>query len=93
MHVPVVVDGKPFHFNVELNVDAHSGAFVGVSVRDEEDAAAVVDALHDNIHLSSRNLHGVMVLETREVDPVSLVRFYHVMLTRAAVTHFVEILA
>jgi large subunit ribosomal protein L4 len=53
----------------------------------------VVDALHDNIHLSSRNLHSVMVLETREVDPVSLVRFDHVLLTRAAVTQFEEILA
>jgi large subunit ribosomal protein L4 len=53
----------------------------------------VVDALHDNIHLSSRNLHGCMVLETREVDPVSLVRFDHVLLTRAAVTQFEEILA
>jgi transposase InsO family protein len=49
MHVPVVVDGQPFHFNVELNVDAHTGAFVGVSVRDEEDAAAVVEALHDGV--------------------------------------------
>ena len=53
----------------------------------------VVDALHDNIHLSSRNLQGVLVLETREVDPVSLVRFDHVLLTRASVTQFEEILA
>jgi large subunit ribosomal protein L4 len=53
----------------------------------------VVDALHDNVHLSSRNLQGVLVLETREVDPVSLVRFDHVLLTRAAVTQFEEILA
>jgi large subunit ribosomal protein L4 len=52
----------------------------------------VVDALHDHIHLSSRNLHRVLVLETREVDPVSLVRFDHVLLTRAAVTQFEEIL-
>jgi large subunit ribosomal protein L4 len=53
----------------------------------------VVDALHDNIQLSSRNLRGVLVLETREVDPVSLVRFDHVLLTKAAVTQFEEILA
>jgi large subunit ribosomal protein L4 len=53
----------------------------------------VVDALHDNVQLSSRNLHGVLVLETSEVDPVSLVRFDHVLLTRAAVTQFEEILA
>ena len=53
----------------------------------------VVDALHDKVHLSSRNLQGVLVLETREVDPVSLVRFDHVLLTRASVTQFEEILA
>jgi large subunit ribosomal protein L4 len=53
----------------------------------------IVDALHDNVHLSSRNLQGVLVLETREVDPVSLVRFDHVLLTRASVTQFEEILA
>jgi len=53
----------------------------------------VVDALHDNVHLSSRNLQGVLVLETREVDPVSLVRFDHVLLTRASVSQFEEILA
>jgi len=53
----------------------------------------VVDALHDNVHLSSRNLQGVLVLETREVDPISLVRFDHVLLTRASVTQFEEILA
>jgi large subunit ribosomal protein L4 len=53
----------------------------------------VVDALHDNLQLSSRSLQGVLVLETREVDPVSLVRFDHVLLTRASVTQFEEILA
>jgi large subunit ribosomal protein L4 len=53
----------------------------------------VVDALHDNLQLSSRSLQGVLVLETREVDPVSLVRFDHVLLTRASLTQFEEILA
>lgn len=49
MQVPVVVDGKRFIFNLELDVDAHTGAMVGVSVRDEEDAAAVVEALSDGV--------------------------------------------
>lgn len=44
MQVPVVIDGQRFVFNLELDVDAHSGAFVGTSVRDEEDSAAVVEA-------------------------------------------------
>jgi hypothetical protein len=49
MQVPVVVDGERFTFNLELNVDAHTSADVGLSVRDEEDAAAVVEALSDGV--------------------------------------------
>jgi hypothetical protein len=49
MQVPVVVDGQRFVFNVELNVDAYAGAFVGTSVRDNEDCAAVVDAFASGI--------------------------------------------
>ena len=53
----------------------------------------VTDKLDDNVFLSSRNLPDVLVLETREVDPVSLVRFNHVLLTKGAVTQFEEMLA
>jgi hypothetical protein len=49
MQVPVVVDGSRFTFNVELDVDAHSGAFVGASIRDQEDAQAVVEAFDDGV--------------------------------------------
>lgn len=52
----------------------------------------VTDNLDDNTYLSSRNLHNVLVLETREVDPVSLVRFNNVLVTRGAVTQFEEML-
>ena len=44
MAVPVVVDGQRFVFNVELDVDAYAGAFVGAVVSDTEDSAAVIDA-------------------------------------------------
>lgn len=40
----VVLDGKTFCMNLELVVDAASDAAVGISVRDEEDSAAVVEA-------------------------------------------------
>jgi len=53
----------------------------------------VTEKLEDNVFLSSRNLPNVLVLETREVDPVSLVRFNHVLLTKGAVTQFEEMLA
>jgi len=52
----------------------------------------VTDKLDDNLMLASRNLADVLVLETREVDPVSLVRFNHVLLTKAAVSQFEEML-
>ena len=44
MQVPVVVDGQRFVFNVELDVDAYAGAFVGAVVSDTEDSTAVIDA-------------------------------------------------
>jgi large subunit ribosomal protein L4 len=53
----------------------------------------VTDKLDDNVFMSSRNLADVLVLETREVDPVSLLRFHNVVLTRAAVAQFEEMLA
>lgn len=49
MQVPVVFDGRRFVFNVELNVDAHTAAFVGASVRDAEDSEAVVDAFKSGV--------------------------------------------
>ena len=47
--VPVTVNGHRFHYNVELMVDAYSGGFVGLSIRDEEDSAAVTEALADGV--------------------------------------------
>lgn len=44
MQVPVIIDNQRFVFNVELNVDAHTGAFVGGSVCETEDSEAVVEA-------------------------------------------------
>ena len=52
----------------------------------------VIDKFDDNVFLSSRNLPDVLVLETREVDPVSLVRFNNVLLTKGAVSQFEEML-
>ncbi|MFP4542134.1 MAG: integrase catalytic domain-containing protein [Opitutales bacterium] len=49
MRVPVMINGKRFDFNLELIVDAYSGAFVGASIRDEEDSRAVVEAFEDGV--------------------------------------------
>ena len=53
----------------------------------------LTDKLDDNLYLSARNLPNVLVLEARRADPVSLLRFSRVLVTRAAVKHLEEALA
>jgi len=50
----------------------------------------ITDSLSENLYLSSRNLPNVLVLEAHEADPVSLVRFNKVLVTRNAVAKFEE---
>ena len=57
-----------------------------------DNVLVVTDNLDDNLFLSSRNLPQVLVLEAREVDPASLIRFRNVVLTRAAVAQIEEML-
>jgi large subunit ribosomal protein L4 len=52
----------------------------------------ITDELDDNLLLSSRNLPNVLVLEVAEADPVSLIRYKNVILTRKAVSKFEEML-
>ncbi len=58
-----------------------------------EQVLIITDNLDDNLYLSSRNLPDVMVMEAKHADPVSLVRYARVLLTRAAVKQFEEVLA
>ncbi|EXI74145.1 MAG TPA: 50S ribosomal protein L4 [Candidatus Accumulibacter phosphatis] len=52
----------------------------------------ITDTLDENVFLAARNLPNVLVLEVHQADPVSLVRFGRVLMTRAAVAKFEEIL-
>ena len=52
----------------------------------------ITDELDDNLLLASRNLPNVLVLEVAEADPVSLIRYQNVILTRKAVSKFEEML-
>jgi len=52
----------------------------------------ITDELDDNLVLSSRNLPNVLVLEVTEADPVSLIGYKNVILTRKAVSKFEEML-
>ncbi|BCB25657.1 50S ribosomal protein L4 [Sulfurimicrobium lacus] len=52
----------------------------------------VTDDVDENLYLSSRNLPHVLIVEAQHADPVNLVRFPNVLMTRAAVKKFEEML-
>ncbi|MDH4191388.1 MAG: 50S ribosomal protein L4 [Betaproteobacteria bacterium] len=52
----------------------------------------ITDEVDENLLLSSRNLPNVSVLAARHADPVSLVHFPNILLTRAAMAKLEEIL-
>lgn len=52
----------------------------------------VTAALEENLYLASRNLPRVLVLEVSETDPLSLIRFPKVLLTKSAVAKMEEML-
>lgn len=57
-----------------------------------ESVLVITDDLDENVFLASRNLPNVLVLEVQQADPVSLVRFQQVLMTKAALAKFEEIL-
>ena len=52
----------------------------------------ITGSLDENVYLASRNLPNVLVLEVNEADPVSLIRFPKVLMTKCALAKFEEIL-
>lgn len=59
----------------------------------DDKALVITDDLTENLYLSSRNLPNLLVLEAQEADPVSLVRFPKVVVTKKAVAKFEEMWA
>ncbi|NJM44540.1 MAG: 50S ribosomal protein L4 [Brachymonas sp.] len=53
----------------------------------------IADEVDDNLYLASRNLPGVLVLEPRYADPLSLVHYSKVLVTKAAVEQLKEMFA
>jgi len=58
-----------------------------------DDVLILTDKLDHNLYLSARNLPNVLVLEAKHADPVNLMRFAKVLVTREAVKHLEEALA
>lgn len=58
-----------------------------------ESVLLITDGFDENLYLSSRNLPNVLVLDVNQADPVSLVRFPKVLLTKSALAKFEEMMA
>ncbi|MBI2312998.1 MAG: 50S ribosomal protein L4 [Betaproteobacteria bacterium] len=56
------------------------------------EALIITDSLDDNLYLSARNLPNVQVVEAGRADPVSLIRFSNVLVTKGAVAKLEEML-
>jgi large subunit ribosomal protein L4 len=57
-----------------------------------DSALVITDSVDQNLFLSSRNLVKVRVLDVDHVDPVSLIQFDNVILTKKAMAKFEELL-
>ena len=57
-----------------------------------EGVLVITEAVDENLKLSSRNLANVEVIDVRHANPVSLVHYPHVVLTKGAVAKLEEML-
>ncbi len=78
-----------------FSVDAPKTKLLSSKLKDMglDSVLVITDELDENLFLSSRNLHNVLVLEAHETDPVSLIRFGKVLITRSAMGKFEEMWA
>ena len=53
----------------------------------------IADEIDENLYLASRNLVNVLVVEPRYADPVSLVHYRKVVVTKAAMDKLKEMFA
>ncbi|WP_298014781.1 50S ribosomal protein L4 [uncultured Castellaniella sp.] len=57
-----------------------------------ESVLIITDALDENVYLATRNLPHVAVIETRYADPLSLVHYKKVLITKPAIAQLEELL-
>jgi large subunit ribosomal protein L4 len=53
----------------------------------------IADEVDENLYLASRNIPNVLVVEPRYADPVSLVHYKKILVTKAAVEKLKEMFA
>ena len=81
----------------DLTLEAPKTKMLAQKMKDmglgDQKVLIITDNLDDNLYLSSRNMASVLVLEAHQADPVSLVRFPKVLVTKKAIAKIEEMLA
>jgi large subunit ribosomal protein L4 len=58
-----------------------------------ESVMVIADTIDENLHLASRNLANALVVEPRYVDPLSLIFYKKILVTKAAIEQLKEMFA
>src|SRR3989454_7898512 len=78
----------------EFKLDAPKTKLLAQKVKSMgfDELLVITDEIDDNLRLSSRNLRNIEVMSVRHANPVALVRFPNVLLTKGAVAKLEELL-
>lgn len=78
-----------------FSVDAPNTKALASKLKDMglDEVMIITDSIDENLYFSSRNLPLVKIVEAGHADPVSLMRFAKVLITRGALTKMEELLA
>src|SRR5256714_3033518 len=78
----------------EFKLDAPKTKLLAQKVKSMgfDELLVITDEIDDNLRLSSRNLRNIELVSVRHANPVALVRFPNVLLTKAAVAKLEELL-
>ena len=87
----LVRDGR-LHVVESFAIDAPKTKLVAGALKDMNvsDVLIVMDSIDNNVFLAARNLPNLAVIAAHSVDPVSLLAFNRVLLTRAAIAKIEE---
>jgi large subunit ribosomal protein L4 len=80
----------------DLGVDSPKTKLLAAKLKDmgiTDRVLIISPVVDDNLWLSARNLTNVLVIEPQYADPVSLIRYDRVLMTREAVKSFEEMYA
>ncbi len=66
---------------------------MGLGTDNKNSVLVIADTIDDNVALASRNLANVLVVEPRYADPLSLVHYKKVLVTKGAIEQLKEMFA